>query len=132
MTTCSFSCDPGYSLVGSMERTCQPNNSWSGSNTSCDILLCEELQSPSNGFLVLPCNREFQSVCNVTCEDGYYTEGPYTQGCEVSDNGIVNWSVAPVCTGTFAHVVRKFIIPCIANRSRWKIFVVCRMKLENF
>ena len=103
MTTCNFSCDPGYSLIGSMERRCQPNNSWSGSNTSCDIMLCEVLQSPSNGFIVLPCNREFQSVCTVTCGDGYYIEGPYSQSCEVSDSGIVEWSIAPVCRGM--HVV---------------------------
>ena len=104
MTTCGFSCDPGYSLVGSMERTCQPNNSWTGSNTSCDIMLCEVLQSPSNGFVVLPCNREFQSVCTVACEDGYYTEGPYTQSCEVGNNGVVEWSTAPLCRGMCVSV----------------------------
>ena len=101
MTTCNFSCDPGYSLVGSMERMCQPNNSWTGSNTSCDIMLCEVLQSASNGYVVLPCNREFQSVCTVTCVDGYYTDGPYTRSCEVSNNGIVEWSTAPVCRGMY-------------------------------
>ena len=96
-----------------MERTCQLNNSWSGSSTSCDIMLCEELQSPSNGFVVLPCNREFQSGCNVRCEDGYYTEGPYTQSCEVSDSGIVQWSTAPVCRGTYV---------CIFSACTYNIF----------
>ena len=109
MTTCNFSCDPGYSFVGSMERTCQANNSWSGSNTSCDIMLCEVLQSPSNGFVVLPCNREFQSVCSVTCEGGYYTEGPYTQRCEVSENGIVEWSTAPMCRGMQLYNKKLFL-----------------------
>ena len=104
MTTCNFSCNPGYSLVGSMERTCQPNNSWSGLNTSCDIMLCEELQSPSNGFVVLPCNREFLSECDVVCEDGFFIEGPYTQHCEVGDNGIVQWSKAPICRGTLVSI----------------------------
>ena len=84
-----------------MERTCQLNNSWSGSSTSCNIMLCEELQSPSNGFVVLPCNREFQSICNLTCKDGYYIKGPNTQRCEVNDDGIVQWSVAPACRGTY-------------------------------
>ena len=106
-TTCNFLCDPGYSLVGSMERTCQPNNSWNGSNTSCDIMLCEELQSPNNGFVVLPCNREFQSGCNLTCEDGYYSDGPCTQSCEVNDDGIVQWSMAPVCKGICINTVLR-------------------------
>ena len=104
--TCNFTCDPGYSLLGSMERTCQPNNSWSGSNTSCDIMICKELQSPNDGFVVLPCNREFQSVCNVTCEDGYYTEDPYTQSCELSDDGVVQWSTAPVCRSMYIQLCK--------------------------
>ena len=91
-----------------MERTCQPNNSWTGSNTSCDIMLCEVLHPPSNGFVVLPCSREFQSVCSVTCEDGYYTEGPFTQSCQVGNNGMMEWSTAPVCRGTWLGCNRKF------------------------
>ena len=91
-----------------MVRTCQLNNSWSGSSTSCDIMLCEELQPPSNGFLVLPCSREFQSVCNLTCEEGYYREGPNTQSCEVSDSGIVQWSTAPVCRGMYIQCIFNF------------------------
>ena len=70
-------------------------------------MLCEVLQSPSNGFVVLPCNREFQSMCTVTCEDGYYTEGPYTQSCKVGNNGIVEWSTAPVCRGMYLGCNRK-------------------------
>lgn len=113
MTTCNFSCDPGFALVGSMERICQPNNTWTGSNASCDIMLCEELQSVRNGFVVSPCNREFQSVCSVTCGDGYYTEGPYSQTCGVSDNGAVQWSSAPVCRGMY---MRETIIIVIQEK----------------
>ena len=100
MTTCIFSCDPGYSLVGSTERTCQPNNSWTGSDTSCDIMLCDELESSDNGFVMLPCPMEYQSVCTVGCNDGYYIDGPnpYTQTCDIGgNNGAVEWTSAPVC-----------------------------------
>ena len=33
--TCSFTCNTGYELTGSSQRTCQNDGSWSGSETSC-------------------------------------------------------------------------------------------------
>ena len=33
--TCSFTCNTGYELTGSNNRTCQDNGSWSGEDTSC-------------------------------------------------------------------------------------------------
>jgi len=33
--TCSFTCNTGYELTGSDNRTCQSGGSWSGSNTTC-------------------------------------------------------------------------------------------------
>ena len=33
--TCSFTCNTGYELTGSDNRTCQSNGSWSGSETFC-------------------------------------------------------------------------------------------------
>ena len=33
--TCSFTCNTGYELTGSDNRTCQSDGSWSGSETSC-------------------------------------------------------------------------------------------------
>ena len=33
--TCSFTCNTGYELTGSDNRTCQSNGSWSGSEVMC-------------------------------------------------------------------------------------------------
>ena len=33
--TCSFTCNTGYELTGSDTRTCQSNESWSGSDDVC-------------------------------------------------------------------------------------------------
>ena len=32
---CRFTCNTGYSLIGSDTRTCQSNKSWSGSDVTC-------------------------------------------------------------------------------------------------
>ena len=33
--TCSFTCDTGYELAGSGTRTCQHDESWSGTDALC-------------------------------------------------------------------------------------------------
>ena len=33
--TCTFTCNTGYEITGSMTRTCQSDGTWSGSNTMC-------------------------------------------------------------------------------------------------
>ena len=33
--TCSFTCNTGYELTGSVTRTCQSDGSWSGSEAVC-------------------------------------------------------------------------------------------------
>lgn len=35
--TCSFSCNTGYKLTGSVVRTCQNDGNWSGSDSMCSI-----------------------------------------------------------------------------------------------
>lgn len=34
-TTCTFSCETGYSLIGSKQRTCLPLARWDGLRSSC-------------------------------------------------------------------------------------------------
>ena len=34
--TCSFTCNIGYELTGSENRTCQSDGSWSGSGIACE------------------------------------------------------------------------------------------------
>ena len=33
--TCTYTCNNGYELTGSMTRTCQSDGTWSGSDTTC-------------------------------------------------------------------------------------------------
>jgi len=33
--TCTFSCNDGYELTGSENRTCQSDQTWSGTETTC-------------------------------------------------------------------------------------------------
>lgn len=66
-------CNVGYGLFGSVNCTCLLNNTWSGEIANCNILLCEELENPENTSIVLPCHREYGSVCRIECLTGYFT-----------------------------------------------------------
>ena len=37
--TATYSCDPGYTLVGGSIRTCQATGSWSGSAPTCQRIV---------------------------------------------------------------------------------------------
>ena len=94
--TCTFSCDPGYMLQGSVTSgTCENNGSWSGGLPSCVPLNCSEddLPIPANAtVLQLPsCDPAYQSQCTVSCDEGF-TGDDVTYLCNVtSDPTMVDW-----------------------------------------
>ena len=90
--TCSFTCNTGYELTGSDNRTCQSDGSWSGSESVCEstklILLnvfvmsiltgvCLPLARPDNG--VVGCS---QNSCFFSCNFGYELTGSDTRTCQ--------------------------------------------------
>ena len=84
---CSFTCDTGYELTGSSERTCQSNGSWSGSPVSCIIMECPSPSLPMNSTLAESCNGTYQSVCELQCQEGFNGTGNPSYVCDVSSNG---------------------------------------------
>ena len=115
--SCSFTCDPGYSLNGSPQRECLPTSTWSGQPTLCDPMLCSPPGGPENGIVVLPCNspgplnREFMTTCTIQCSFGYLLEGPSSQTCVlIESTNTVEWTQAPKCTITGIGVVAVLIL----------------------
>ena len=97
-STCSYSCDVGYQLIGSSQRTCQPSRFWSGVPTLCHPLQCPQLNPPDNGYIQLPCSHDYLSVCSVRCYDGYnITNGIDTFICDLINNTTVEWSPFGKC-----------------------------------
>ena len=96
---CTFSCDPGYMLQGSVTSgTCENTGSWNeGGLPSCVPLNCSEdnLPIPANAtVLQLPsCGLAYQSQCTVSCDEGF-TGDDVTYLCNVtSDPTMVDWTV---------------------------------------
>ena len=95
---CTFSCDPGYMLQGSVtSATCENTGSWSGGLPSCVPLNCSEDNLPVPAklnavVLQLPsCGLAYQSQCTVSCDEGF-TGDDVTYLCNVtSDPTMVDW-----------------------------------------
>ena len=93
---CTFSCDPGHMLQGSVTSgTCENTGHWSGGLPSCVPLNCSEdnLPIPANAtVLQLPsCDLAYQSQCTVSCDEGF-TGDDVTYLCNVtSDPTMVDW-----------------------------------------
>ena len=97
-STCSYSCDLGYQLIGSSQRTCQPNRTWSGVSPLCRLLQCPQLNPPDNGYIQLPCSNDYLSVCSVRCFDGYnITNGSDTVKCRLINTTTVEWTPSGKC-----------------------------------
>ena len=129
MSVATYSCDPGYALVGQTTRTCEDTNggtvttgTWSGNQPFCQgiilslsfclrstntpilhtEILCQGLSSPSNGNIVLS-NETFGvgTTATYSCDPGYVLTGEVTRTCEDRNRGTTGtWSGSmPVCEG---------------------------------
>ena len=91
---CTFSCDPGYMLQGSVTSgTCENTGSWSGGLPSCVPLNCTGNVMIADGGTVIPslCELQYQSQCTVSCDEGF-TGDDVTYLCNVtSDPTMVDW-----------------------------------------
>ena len=85
--TCSFTCNTGYELTGSSERTCQSDGSWNGSPVSCIIMECSSSSLPMNSMLAESCNSTYQSMCELQCQEGFNGTGDPSYVCDVLSNG---------------------------------------------
>ncbi|KAL7980566.1 hypothetical protein Chor_001720, partial [Crotalus horridus] len=72
-STVWFSCEPGYTLRGSLQRICQANGSWSGTQPECEVINCGDPGVPANGIRM---GNDFTYNKTVTfqCMPGYMME----------------------------------------------------------
>lgn len=104
---CGVTCDPGYTLSGSENRTCLSDHTWSGEEAVCLPMKCSQLEAPENALVVMPCNSDFKSSCTIICNNGYHVPNSsdatqWVQSCVLNDVNItVEWSQANSCIGKY-------------------------------
>uniref|UniRef100_A0A671RXC0 CUB and sushi domain-containing protein 1-like n=1 Tax=Sinocyclocheilus anshuiensis TaxID=1608454 RepID=A0A671RXC0_9TELE len=79
-----FSCEPGYVLKGSSERTCLANGSWVGIQPECHVVSCGNPGTPRNSMIQFHDGLVFSRSVTYSCREGYYSTGLLTRHCTVN------------------------------------------------
>ena len=114
---CRFTCDAGFTLIGSSRRICRTTTAWTGTPTFCRPMQCVPLESPENGFILAPCYHDYTSACSILCSFGYTLQGPRVQTCILNSQiGEVHWTQPPMCNGeSFLSTVTALIKAPLKN-----------------
>ncbi|XP_029818119.1 P-selectin [Manacus vitellinus] len=83
-STCAFSCQTGFALMGSESRQCTAMGTWTGDAPRCEAIACPGLSAPDWGELNcshLHGNFTFGSTCAFSCQTGFVLMGPERRDC---------------------------------------------------
>ncbi|KFW83048.1 P-selectin, partial [Manacus vitellinus] len=96
-STCAFSCQKGFVLMGPESRKCTAMGTWTGDTPQCKAISCPVLAPPSRGHLScshVHGNFTYNSTCTFSCEEGFVRMGAEVLWCEATGN----WTRhPPVC-----------------------------------
>ncbi|KAM3668977.1 P-selectin-like isoform 1-T3 [Ammospiza maritima maritima] len=83
-STCAFSCQKGFVLMGSDSRKCTATGTWTGDAPHCEAIKCSVLTSPKMGQAAcshLHGDFTFGSMCAFSCQKGFVLKGPESREC---------------------------------------------------
>ncbi|CAK6967042.1 inactive serine protease PAMR1 [Scomber scombrus] len=93
----NYQCHPPYTLIGSQQRTCMPNGTWSGTPPTCvkvqtNMVQCSPLPKLLNGYYEpAPDTAEGAQTVEFFCKKSYILTGNHESTC--LSNG--SWSHRP-------------------------------------
>ncbi|XP_062412645.1 E-selectin-like isoform X3 [Sardina pilchardus] len=96
---CSYSCQPGYQLIGSETLRCTASKAWSHVPPTCEVVRCDELAKPNRGFM--NCSSplgdfSYLSLCQSTCDEGHTLTDPLSSALVCGASGRWN-GTQPQC-----------------------------------
>ena len=77
-----FSCDTGYTMLGSSTTTCQADGSWSNATPICYIVDCGVPTAPSSGSVDVSFGTNFTDSATYSCNVGYTMSGTALTTCQ--------------------------------------------------
>ncbi|XP_072033433.1 uncharacterized protein [Amphiura filiformis] len=85
-TTCVFHCDRGWEREsGDEQRTCQADETWSGTELVCQRVTCDPLEPPEYGYYsnsnCSTVGGYYNDLCTAQCQEGFQLLGITERGC---------------------------------------------------
>ncbi|XP_065599964.1 P-selectin-like isoform X4 [Cyrtonyx montezumae] len=109
-STCDFSCQPGFVLIGPQSHECTATGTWTGNTSQCQAISCPVLDAPSHGHLNCSHphgNFTFNSTCTFSCKDGFMQMGAEMLRCATTGN----WTRRPpVCEEDSAAFLKQVLV----------------------
>ncbi|GCC29611.1 hypothetical protein chiPu_0008054 [Chiloscyllium punctatum] len=76
----TYQCDYGYGLQGNVERFCQADGTWNGTEVSCQRISCEPHSEVDNAVSI-GTGDSYMSNVTFVCNVGYHLVGPQNITC---------------------------------------------------
>ncbi|XP_074078066.1 P-selectin [Macrotis lagotis] len=86
-STCQFSCNKGFSLIGSDKLHCTISGHWTADPPTCRANKCPPLIAPPQGILQCSATQEnliYNSTCDFSCKRGLMLMGAQKLTCTAS------------------------------------------------
>ncbi|XP_073660753.1 P-selectin isoform X3 [Tursiops truncatus] len=129
-STCSFTCDEGFLLVGASVLQCLDTGNWNAPFPECQAIKCPELSAPERGSLDCPDSHgEFTagSTCHFSCNEGFKLEGSSHVECTASGR----WTAPrPTCDDIVSAPTVEVQCPSLVTPKQGTMS--CQHRLGNF
>lgn len=116
-----FSCNLGYTLLGTPSRTCQTDLSWSNSaDTICRPNLCQATLPPLLDAIISPGSSRTDLPVTYVCNSGFVLSGNAQRTCTsggTSYNGTVPTCVAQPCLPALTNPSNGLVSGCSGSTS---------------
>ncbi|XP_027468890.1 complement receptor type 2 isoform X7 [Zalophus californianus] len=92
----TYTCEPGYLLVGEKTIRCLSSGKWSAVIPTCKEAQCEPPGPFLNGQIKGPPSLRVGATVNFDCNEGYWLQGQPSSQCVIAGQR-ASWTRMPVC-----------------------------------
>ncbi|XP_044530106.1 complement receptor type 1-like [Gracilinanus agilis] len=92
----TYSCEPGYLLVGEKTIRCLSSGVWNTAAPTCKGAVCEPLIKFPNGQVKEPSHLQIGATMTFSCNKGYHLQGQASSHCVLATEGAI-WTKIPIC-----------------------------------
>nr|XP_018671091.1 sushi, von Willebrand factor type A, EGF and pentraxin domain-containing protein 1 [Ciona intestinalis] len=110
-STCQYTCNEGYNMVGVATLLCQADRTWSAPSPTCQRIQCNESRTAiANGIVTCTMDNYYASDCSASCNAGYEFDEANSLG------GLRKSRVRAIITGIEAPATFETVVSrCLAT-----------------